>query len=203
NHWVTVILDVKTLSILYGDLYKLLPPIELCNTLQWWLLHHQAEVFEWSDLPSSSQSDHLSCPIFSANTMAHGLLLTTLTLMAKDCSILACMDMLIWIITYFRQASLVSDGLQHENADLQGTTPLGHPWHIQCSATPAFKFQMTVPQQTQFLLYSIPQSIQNHHPCQPYKLQLAQTVMYESESSDTDHNATPKKKHKFEEHHLP
>jgi hypothetical protein len=135
NHWVTVILDIETLSILYGDSYKLPPPIELRDTLQWWLMHHQAEAFQWGDLPSSSQSDHFSCPIFSANTMAHALLPTIFPLMAEDRCIPARMDMLIQIVMYFRRSNLVSDGLhfEHEIVDLRHTMPLGCPWHIQCS----------------------------------------------------------------------
>ena len=41
--------------------------------------------------------------------MAHALLSTAFSLMAEDRCIKACMDLLIWIIKYFQQTSLVSD----------------------------------------------------------------------------------------------
>ena len=74
NHWVIAILDVEALLISYGDSYRLPPPTELHDMLQWWSSHHRVETFQWADLPSSLQSDNFSCPILSANSMAHALL---------------------------------------------------------------------------------------------------------------------------------
>ena len=109
NHWVTVILDVEMLSILYGDSYKLPPPVELCDILHWWLTHHRAKVFQWGDLPCSLQSDQFSCPIFSANAMAHALLPTLFPLMPEDGCISARMDMLIQIVSYWKRTNSVSN----------------------------------------------------------------------------------------------
>ena len=102
NHWVTVILDVETSSILYGDSYRLPPPTELCDMLLWWLSHHQAETFHWADLPITSQSNNFSCPILSANSMAHALLPPVFSLIPEENCISACIDMLILIMNYLK-----------------------------------------------------------------------------------------------------
>ena len=109
NHWVTVILDVETSSILYGDSYRLPPPTELCDMLLWWLSHHQAETFHWADLPITSQSNNFSCPILSANSMAHALLPPVFPLIPEENCISARIDMLILIVNYLKRTSSVSD----------------------------------------------------------------------------------------------
>ncbi|KAI0292848.1 hypothetical protein B0F90DRAFT_1822542 [Multifurca ochricompacta] len=77
NHWATLILDIKMLSILYGDSYKLPPPVELRNVLHW-----------------------------CANAMAHALLPTLFPLMPEDGCISAWMDMLIQIVSYWKRTNL-------------------------------------------------------------------------------------------------
>ena len=109
NHWVTVILNVETLSILYGDSYRLPPPTELHDMLQWWLSHHRAETFQWADLPTSLQSDNFSCSILSVNGMAHVLLPTVFPLIPEESCISACIDMLILIVNCLKQTSSVGD----------------------------------------------------------------------------------------------
>jgi hypothetical protein len=84
NHWVTVILNVETLAILYGDSYRLPPPTELHDMLRWWLSHHRAETFQWADLPTSLQSDNFPCSILSVNGMAHALLPTVFPLIPEE-----------------------------------------------------------------------------------------------------------------------
>ncbi|KAF8234332.1 hypothetical protein L208DRAFT_1262064, partial [Tricholoma matsutake] len=109
NHWLTVILDVEMLLISYGDLYGLPPPPELHDMLQWWSSHHQAETFQWGGLPSSLQSNNFSCPIFSANSMAHALLPAVFPLIPEDGCISARIDMLILSGNYLKQTSSVCD----------------------------------------------------------------------------------------------
>jgi hypothetical protein len=111
NHWVTVILDVEMLSILYGDSCRLPPPNELHDMLQWWSSHHRAGTFQWADLPSSLQSDNFSCAILSANSMAHAFLPPVFPLIREENSgcISARIDMLILIVNYLKRTSLVSD----------------------------------------------------------------------------------------------
>ena len=109
NHWVTVILDVETLSITYGDSYRLPPPTELHDMLHWWSSHHCVETFQWADLPIPLQSDNFSCPILSANSMAHALLPLVFPLIPEGSYISACIDILILIVNYLKQTSLVSD----------------------------------------------------------------------------------------------
>ena len=109
NHWVTVILDVETSSILYGDSFRLPPPTELHDMLLWWLSHHRAETFQWVDLPITLQSDGFSCPILSANSMAHAFLPPLFPLIPEGNCIQARIDMLILIIKYLTRTSSVGD----------------------------------------------------------------------------------------------
>jgi hypothetical protein len=109
NHWTTVVLDVKTSLILYGDSCRHPPPTELHDMLRWWLSHHRAETFQWADLPSSLQSDTFSCPILSANSMAHAVLPIIFPLVSEKCCISARIDMLILIVKYLKRTSLVGD----------------------------------------------------------------------------------------------
>ena len=109
NHWVTVILDVETSSILYGDSFTLPPPTELQDMLRWWLSHHRTETFQWADLPITLQSDGFSCPILSAYSMAHALLPPLFPLIPEENCIQARIDMLILIISYLTRTSSVGD----------------------------------------------------------------------------------------------
>ena len=84
NHWVTVVIDVETSSILYGDSFRLPPPTELHNMLLWWLSHHCVEKFQWADLPITLQSNNFSCPILSANSLAHALLALVFPLIPEE-----------------------------------------------------------------------------------------------------------------------
>jgi hypothetical protein len=107
NHWVTVILDIERTSLSYADSYNLPPPGELQNVLSWWLQHHREETFEWDDLPCSLQTDCFSCPIFSANSMAHTLLPTSFPLIPENGSISARVDILLRIAGFWKRKSAV------------------------------------------------------------------------------------------------
>jgi hypothetical protein len=107
NHWVTLILDIERISLLYADSYQLPPPGELRDVLLWWLQHHREETFQWGNLPCSSQTDGFSCPIFSANSIAHALLPTSFPLIFKDGSISAHIDMLLRIASFWKRENTV------------------------------------------------------------------------------------------------
>jgi len=92
NHWVTLILDIERTSLLYADSCQLPLPGELQDVLLWWLPHHREEIFQWDNLPCSSQTNCFSCPIFSANAIAHALLSTSFPLIPKNGSITARID---------------------------------------------------------------------------------------------------------------
>src|SRR5258705_9128991 len=103
--WLSYVFDVYT-AWPYGQqpfiTCQLPPPGELQDVLLWWLPHHQEEIFQWDNLPCSSQTDCFSCPIFSANSIAHALLPTSFPLIPKNGSITACIDMLLRIAGFWK-----------------------------------------------------------------------------------------------------
>ncbi|KAF8227496.1 hypothetical protein L208DRAFT_1296475, partial [Tricholoma matsutake] len=102
NHWVTLILDIERTSLLYADSYQLPPLGKLQDVLLWWLQHHLEEIFQWDNLPCSTQRDSFSCTIFSANSIAHALLPTSFPLIPENRSISACIDVLLQIAGFWK-----------------------------------------------------------------------------------------------------
>jgi hypothetical protein len=107
NHWATLIWDIERTSLLYADSYQHPPPDELHNVLLWWLQHHREETFQWVNLPCSSQTDGFSCPILSANSIAHALLPTSFPLIPENGGISARIDMLLLIASFWKRNNTV------------------------------------------------------------------------------------------------
>ena len=72
NHWVAVILDVRTRTIWYGDPMKQDPPSELVNVMNWWLQSALPGIyFTLMELPCTIQQDSISCGILTMNSLTH------------------------------------------------------------------------------------------------------------------------------------
>lgn len=88
NHWVTVIISMKTSEILYGDSYHLAAPPELLQLFFWWLTEHgfDPNTFSWQNLPCSNQEegDTSSCGLLSYNALVHYHLPTKTTLLPSN-----------------------------------------------------------------------------------------------------------------------
>jgi Ulp1 family protease len=80
NHWVSVVIDVPTSRILYGD--SLGKPItrEIKAVLTWWTNHHTATNFPIHDLAITHQNDSCSCGMLAWNAIAAHVLPETYSL---------------------------------------------------------------------------------------------------------------------------
>jgi Ulp1 family protease len=70
NHWVSVVIDVPSSRILYGD--SLGNPItcEIKGVLTWWTSHHTATNFQIHKLAITRQEDTCSCGMLAWNAIA-------------------------------------------------------------------------------------------------------------------------------------
>jgi len=72
NHWVAVILDIRSHTIWYGDPMKQDPPSELVNVMTWWLgLALPGMHFTIMALPCARQKDTILCGILTMNSLVH------------------------------------------------------------------------------------------------------------------------------------
>ncbi len=70
NHWVTVVVDITTEEIGYGDSFGS-PPPELVQVLHWWLTRHGFKEYKIKNLWCTQQMDSFSCGIIAMNTLQH------------------------------------------------------------------------------------------------------------------------------------
>ena len=65
NHWMALILDFKSLTILYGDSTGGTIDEDTERALTWWIQHHTGKLFTTSCLPITRQQDSHSCGILA------------------------------------------------------------------------------------------------------------------------------------------
>lgn len=71
SHWVTVIVDAKEGSILYGDSLGGWN-VEVLDALQWWIeVHMPGKKFNHRRLMIGQQTDSVSCALFAVNALVH------------------------------------------------------------------------------------------------------------------------------------
>jgi len=70
NHWVAFVLDLRTLSILYGDSLGLADAV-VGPALSWWTEQHTQRQFTKEPLLIGTQSDSVSCGIFALCALTH------------------------------------------------------------------------------------------------------------------------------------
>ncbi|KAG1872305.1 hypothetical protein DFJ58DRAFT_652248 [Suillus subalutaceus] len=74
NHWVAVIVNFNSRSILYGDSLNQEPPNDMLAILHWWMHHHTGHRFTTRSLEITYQKDAFSCGLLSFNALAHHFL---------------------------------------------------------------------------------------------------------------------------------
>jgi Ulp1 family protease catalytic subunit len=70
NHWVAVVIDFRSLQILYGDSLGGTITEEIEMVLNWWIHHHTGQQFTMNRLPITRQRDGYSCGIMAWNAVA-------------------------------------------------------------------------------------------------------------------------------------
>jgi len=70
NHWVAVVVDLRSSTILYGDSLNLSDSI-VVPTLSWWTQFHTGHQFSTAVLPIGTQSDNVSCGVFALGALIH------------------------------------------------------------------------------------------------------------------------------------
>jgi Ulp1 protease family, C-terminal catalytic domain len=90
NHWVALVVVLKTHTILYGDSASGTPDVDLINALSWFCSGFSeaplpcSPTFSLSTLPCPKQdisTDSWNCGIFSYNTLAHYFFPTTIPIL--------------------------------------------------------------------------------------------------------------------------
>ncbi|EPS95015.1 hypothetical protein FOMPIDRAFT_1133265 [Fomitopsis schrenkii] len=73
RHWVSVVIELDTHTILYGDSLKAEMPSDLAAKLHWWLRLFSPTTFDTRPLPCTTQAlmDTYSCGLLSSNAVAH------------------------------------------------------------------------------------------------------------------------------------
>ncbi|KAG1724691.1 uncharacterized protein EDB91DRAFT_1035429, partial [Suillus paluster] len=82
NHWVTVIINFKSHSILYSDSLNQEPLNDMLTVLHWWMYHHTGHQFTTRPLAITYQKDAFSCGLLSFNALTHHCLSTEYPLIA-------------------------------------------------------------------------------------------------------------------------
>ncbi|KAJ7050612.1 hypothetical protein C8F01DRAFT_1344185 [Mycena amicta] len=73
NHWVGLVIDFESKTVLYGDPLRGSAPIDLKRSYNWWIAQHNLDDFTWQILPSTAQTDSFSCGILAHNAVDHYL----------------------------------------------------------------------------------------------------------------------------------
>jgi hypothetical protein len=84
NHWVAVVIDFRSLQILYGDSLGGTITVEIEMVLNWWIYHHTGKQFTANKLPITRQRDGYSCGMLAWNAVAMEVMPKNYTLMKSD-----------------------------------------------------------------------------------------------------------------------
>jgi len=122
SHWVTVIVDTKEGSILYGDSLRGWNH-DILDALQWWIkVYVHGKNFNCQRLMIGQQTDSVSCALFAVNALVH--FITPL------CSLLSQVDVVTQHLQWFK------DACTHDsNAVSQSMFILITPPTLCCSTT--------------------------------------------------------------------
>jgi hypothetical protein len=74
NHWTSMVINMLTARILYGDPFGSNAPAWLQDAVIWWLSQHVTQPFEWGVLECTAQNDGFSCGILAQNALRHEFL---------------------------------------------------------------------------------------------------------------------------------
>jgi len=70
NHWVAVIVDLRSSTVLYGDSLGGSDG-DVVAALSWWAGFHTGRQFSQAALPIGIQTDTISCGLFAINALFH------------------------------------------------------------------------------------------------------------------------------------
>lgn len=103
NHWATVLIDLGSRTIKYGDAMGFAPPAELVSALSWWLAQHWEGSFELTKLYCTPQTDSNSCALLSFNGLAAELLPHTFPLIEPGCCDVGRIQMFERLVTLMKE----------------------------------------------------------------------------------------------------
>jgi Ulp1 protease family, C-terminal catalytic domain len=153
DHWVSVIIDAETNTLMYGNPLHYPPPPELVNMLRWWLKHYLNEEFTLTDLPCAQQQDGYSCGVLAVNGLAHHFFPESIPLIAPDACDAGRVNAWARIIRFLKATVMLCSLTfpsciltQSNQTNLQSTTS-----HVAPQP-----FEMTVPAVTQLPIQPAP-----------------------------------------------